>query len=262
EASGTGSFIWYPEEDLGELDERAVTLIGFRPAGHYSLRGFLERVVHEEHRARLEAAVRRALDPAGSGALQEEVLIRRGSGERWLSLRAQATFSGDPPRATFVAGVVADITHRRRREQELHEARLQAQRANEAKSEFVATVSHELRTPLNAIIGYAELLLEGVGEPLGERARHHVVRLDHGARHLKSLIEDVLTFSRLEAGRESLRVEESRLGDIVDELRSVVDPLVHGRSLAFEVAYEGRPDRIRTDVGKLRQILLNLLGNA
>src|SRR5690606_19086024 len=71
EASGTGSFIWYPEEDLGELDERAVTLIGFRPAGHYSLRGFLERVVHEEHRARLEAAVRRALDPAGSGALQE-----------------------------------------------------------------------------------------------------------------------------------------------------------------------------------------------
>jgi signal transduction histidine kinase len=148
--------------------------------------------------------------------------------------------------------------------QALERARLyrEAQSASDAKSGFMAVVSHELRTPLNAIIGYAELLLMGIPETITARAADQVSRLRAAAHHLLGLIEEILTFSRLEAGRENISLARVSLAGISTEVSTVIEPLARARGLTFDVECRAAELTMETDAGKLRQILINLLGNA
>ncbi|HET7463364.1 MAG TPA: ATP-binding protein [Longimicrobium sp.] len=137
-----------------------------------------------------------------------------------------------------------------------------ALRANAAKGQFLAVMSHELRTPLNAIIGYSDLLDAGVAGALNEGQAEHLARIRAGSRHLLRLIEDVLLFSRLEAGRETVYVEEGDLGALLADAAALVEPLAAQKRLRLEVRVPDQPVRIRTDTGKVHQIVLNLLSNS
>jgi len=137
-----------------------------------------------------------------------------------------------------------------------------ALRANAAKGQFLAVMSHELRTPLNAIIGYSDLLDAGVAGELNEGQAEHLARIRAGSRHLLRLIEDVLLFSRLEAGRETVYVEEVDLGALLADAAALVEPLAAQKRLRLEVRVPDEPVRIRTDAGKVHQIVLNLLSNS
>ena len=142
-------------------------------------------------------------------------------------------------------------------------ARVSAENANQVKSGFMATLSHELRTPLNAIIGYAELLDLGLGAPATPAAHAHIERIRLSARHLTHLIEDLLSFSRIEAGRESAELQTVDVRSVLDEVTAVAEPLAKRKGIAFGVTLrEETPNEITTDPHKLRQILLNLVGNA
>jgi PAS domain S-box-containing protein len=136
------------------------------------------------------------------------------------------------------------------------------QRMSGAKSDFMATVSHELRTPLNAILGYTELLRDGVPVEIPEAARQQVERIQLGARHLLQLIEEILTFSSLEAGRQRVHMEEIDVPALIAELDAIVRPLAERGSLEFVILPLAVPSPLRSDPVKLRQILLNLLSNA
>ena len=138
----------------------------------------------------------------------------------------------------------------------------EALEANRIKSGFLATMSHELRTPLNAMIGYAELLEMGVPEPIGDASRAQVERIRLAAHHLLQLIEEILTFSRIEAGRERVEVEPVALKALADEVCAIIEPLAAGRGLEFHVEVPDGGVVLWTDPRKVRQILLNLLGNA
>ena len=146
----------------------------------------------------------------------------------------------------------------------VHSARLvdSLTAANSAKSAFLATMSHELRTPLNAIIGYSELLQTGIGGPISLQQRDHMHRIDAAARHLIGLIEGILNFARVEAGKEEVRVVSLRLGELADSVVSFVEPLARSRNLALDVDVDARDTMLHTDCAKVRQILLNLLSNA
>jgi PAS domain S-box-containing protein len=138
----------------------------------------------------------------------------------------------------------------------------QVEEANRAKSEFLATMSHELRTPLNAVLGYTNLLESGIPEELSEPVLQYVRRVGLSARHLAQLIEEILAFSRLEAGRETVSPAEVDVGEVVREVEAIVEPLAREKGLWLIVDASAPSTPLRTDPRKLRQILLNLLGNA
>jgi signal transduction histidine kinase len=144
---------------------------------------------------------------------------------------------------------------------ELEEAREKAEDANKVKAAFLATMSHELRTPLNAIIGYTDLLDAEIAGGLTVGQRGQLRRIYLASRHLLQMIEEILTFSRIEAGREEIHLDSVDLAQLSAETCKLVEPLATQKSLAF--GYEG-PERLMatTDAGRLRQILLNLLSNA
>jgi PAS domain S-box-containing protein len=135
-------------------------------------------------------------------------------------------------------------------------------RAVQAKSEFMATMSHELRTPLNAIIGYTELLRDGVPVTLPEAAGPYIHRIGLSAQHLLQLIDEILTFSRLQADREVVEQTDLSIETLLEEIRVIIGPLADTKGVAFNVESCDAPERIRTDARKLRQVLLNLVGNA
>jgi signal transduction histidine kinase len=136
------------------------------------------------------------------------------------------------------------------------------QEANNAKSAFLATMSHELRTPLNAILGYVDLLDAGVAGPVNEYQKEHLARVKTGARHLMELIEGILTFARVEAGKEELHRSNIDIVELCKGTAELMEPLARAKNLDFEVRLPNHPLVMHTDAGKVRQILLNLLSNA
>ena len=155
-----------------------------------------------------------------------------------------------------------DVTEQHKADQELRSARLEAEAASRAKSEFLAVMSHELRTPLAAIIGYEELLFDGITGPVSESQRTQLGRIKASATHLLSLIDEVLTLSRVEAGREVMHPERISVFVALHEASLLALPLAAEKGLTLDVVRAPKELAVWADATKLRQILLNLLTNA
>ena len=157
---------------------------------------------------------------------------------------------------------IVDVSERERLFRDERAARAEAERANKAKTDFLATMSHELRTPLNAIAGYAELMEVGIHGPVTEKQRESLMRIQRSQRHLLSLINDVLNFAKLSAGRVTYEITDVPVDDAVRTVEELVTVHLQGKSLEFvrSDCDDGRV--VRADPDKLQQILLNLLSNA
>jgi signal transduction histidine kinase len=138
----------------------------------------------------------------------------------------------------------------------------QAHAADRAKSRFLATVSHELRTPLTALSGYEELLVDQVIGPLSDSQRDVLERMRSVTQHLSAVIEELLAFSSLDEGREVVRPTDFLAADLVRATAAVVEPMAQQKHLEFVIDVPAEPIRMTSDVDKVRQILINLAGNA
>ena len=145
---------------------------------------------------------------------------------------------------------------------EAEAARAEAESANGAKSDFLAVMSHELRTPLSAIMGYQELLADGISGPITEQQSQQLGRIKASARHLLALIDEILTFTRIDAGREKVDLERATLTTLLDPAAELVEPLARARGLHIEVMLPPNEVAVETDPVKVRQMIVNLLSNA
>ncbi len=141
-------------------------------------------------------------------------------------------------------------------------ARETAEQANQSKARFVATISHELRTPMNAVLGYTALLADEVYGPVSPLQKEHIGRVRTSGYHLLGLIEDLLSFARVEAGHEVVQPEPVALVDVVEASLVLVRPLAEQKGLRVRIESPAEPIEMHTDPRKLRQILINLLANA
>jgi PAS domain S-box-containing protein len=213
--------------------------------------------------------------PVSAGASME--LIRRTSGgERWevveivirhtdgsdstVLWNSATIFTSDglTPVSTIAQG--QDITLRKQRETELAIAKEAAESANRAKSDFLANMSHEIRTPMNGVIGMTYLLLDTALDP-DQRSYAETVR--SSAESLLNILNDILDYSKIEAGKLELENVPFDLTDLLDDISSLLAPRAREKGIAFESSLvPGVPARLRGDPGRLRQILLNLASNA
>ena len=176
------------------------------------------------------------------------------------SLFALQTFMGVTAATFLVLG--ASTAERERVRNDLSTAHDVAAKANRAKGDFLAVMSHELRTPLNAIAGYAEILALGVPGTLNEKQTEAVKRIQRSQEHLLALIDDVLTFAKIEAGTSRIDPRPLRVADTFEELETIVHPEVERKRITLERGLSDPTIEVHADPNKLRQILLNIVGNA
>lgn len=157
-------------------------------------------------------------------------------------------------------GVALDLTEIKRLQAELQDSEARAQAASRAKSAFLASMSHELRTPLTAILGYTRLMAREPARSEDDKARLAHVML--AGEHLLSLINDVLSLSKIEAGRMELKPVRFEPAALFRDLESLLRASAQGKGLRLELDATDFPDQVEGDLPKLRQVLLNLLGNA
>jgi signal transduction histidine kinase len=246
-----------------------------------------EEALNAPARAQLLDALQR--QPAWSDVPVIVLAGQRGPGETlWPELeelvaRANVTVLERPVRIATLVTTLRSAERGRRRQFELRryleerreaeetlresEARLrkaiqEAEDANRAKTEFLTTMSHELRTPLNAIGGYAQLLSLGIRGPLSEEQRQDLERIDKSQRHLLSLINDILNFAKLEAGRVDFDIEPVSVAAVLANIEPLVMPQLHAKELRYDDHRLDCDIVVLADEEKVRQILLNLLSNA
>lgn len=185
----------------------------------------------------------------------------RGEDAVWGALTLTSADSG---RSFSEADVRLALELGRRAGQAVDNARLYqaAHFASEAKSNFLAVMSHELRTPLNAIIGYTDLLLMGVPNQIPDRARQQIERVRSASNSLLHLVEEVLSFSRIEAGKEEIRISPVNLSALLVDLQAMVEPMAAEKKLPVELSLPDHPLKLVSDERKISQIVTNLLSNA
>jgi two-component system sensor histidine kinase/response regulator len=237
---------------------RLAEMLGYAPDEIAKTQEALFQLTHPEDSAMLAAMVR---DHLANGALFDaEIRQRTKSGEwRWFRVRGRRECDARG-NALTVSGSQQDITEKRQFQQALIEATETAAAANSAKSEFLANMSHEIRTPMNGVIGMTELLLE---TPMTPMQRDYAETVRDSASALLTVINDILDFSKVEAGKLDLEHIDMDLRDTLEDVARLLAIQAHAKGLEVTALIDPTlPDMVKGDAGRVRQILLNLGGNA
>jgi PAS domain S-box-containing protein len=209
---------------------------------------------------RAEAGIRSVLR-AGNVTNYELTAHSKDGSETVVSYNA-ATFYDRDGKLQGVFAAARDVTERKRFEQTLQEKNVELENANLAKDRFLASMSHELRTPLNAIIGFTGTLLMGLPGPLTADQDKQLRTIQASARHLLSLINDLLDLAKIESGKVELNFEPVNCQSVLQEVANALRPLAEGKGLAFAVQVPTPECVVQTDRRALSQIIINLTNNA
>lgn len=257
----SASHLW----DL-DLHDRVVTVggslfqqLGYSAETRHLSAGQWADWLHPDDVAGVHAALQR-MTATPDFAL--ELRLRTEQGEyRWFNCRGGVVENDSFGRPLRALGIATDIGARKRMEQELIAARIAADDANHAKNQFLSNISHELRTPLNGVLGYAQILLRDGA--LAEQQRHNLLAIESCGQHLLALINDILDLARIESGHIDLNPRPCDLLELLQSVSALVRERAEAKGLTYTLDTDAAvPAYIVADAVKLRQILVNLLGNA
>ena len=190
-----------------------------------------------------------------------ELCNRRKDGVLFWESTAIAPVRTRDGRISHFVASKEDITERRRIAEELRQAKEAADAANLAKSQFLANMSHEIHTPMNAILGFSQLMMRSAELPALQRRQ--LTTINRSGEHLMEILNDILEIARIESGRVALNVAPLDLHRLLDDLEAMFRPRVQAKDLRFHIERQGHvPPRVVGDETKLRQVFINLLGNA
>ncbi|QDU69150.1 Autoinducer 2 sensor kinase/phosphatase LuxQ [Planctomycetes bacterium Pla86] len=218
-----------------------------------------QRIILAEDRELLEQALQAHVERGEDFAVPVR-FNHKQAGIVWVICRGQAIFDNDGT-AVRVVGTHTDITQLKHTEAELERAREAAEAGSRSKSEFLANMSHEIRTPITAILGFVDLL--ATRDDLDTESADFLETIERNGRHLLEIIDDILDLSKIEAGRMAVERREVDPAALLEEVRELLEVRARGHGLELTVSVdEDVPERIESDALRLRQILLNLVGNA
>jgi PAS domain S-box-containing protein len=251
--------LWYCDLPFDKLawNVKCKEHFGLPPDADITIGLFYQRL-HPEDRERTRQAIERSIGQHGTYDVKYRTVAPDGR-VRWIRAIGQAFYdhAGKPIRFD---GVTVDDTRQKQAEEELRQAKEAAEAANRAKDEFLANVSHEIRTPMNAILGMTELALD---TPLTEDQRQSLRTVKSAADNLLGIINDLLDFSKMEAGKLELAPADFSLRAAVGDVLRALAVRAHKKGLELVCHVQPDvPDALVGDAGRLRQVLLNLVGNA
>jgi len=259
QAGGVG--IWDYDVVAGELrwDAQMFALYGVDRASFTGAYDAWSSGVHPDDRARGDQEIQSAL--SGEKEFNTEFRIVWPDGTvRYIRAIAQVQ-RDEAGRALRMVGTNWDITDEVTHAKQLSEAQAKAEASNLAKSAFLANMSHEIRTPLTAILGFSDILRDEKIEPA--RRTEAINTINTAGSHLLTIINDILDLSKIDADKMQVEKVETPLLSLLHEVESLMRPRATGKGLKFETRLSSRlPDRIMSDPTRLRQILMNLVGNA
>lgn len=260
-AEATSDGIWDLNLDTGQVTYSPTwfSMLGFAPDAFAQDLSAWEELIHPDDRAATFAAMKKRIRTSDTFALEFRMRACDG-GERWILSRAKVVERNAAGKATRLVGTHTDLTSRKQAEAQLREAKEQAETANQAKSLFLAMMSHEIRTPLNGVIGMTEILAQ---EALDERQAGALRIIRESAVNLMTLIDDILDFSKSEAGRLELELAPVSLADLIDGVCSALAPSADAKRVDLSAFIASDvPALVLGDPTRLRQILTNLAANA
>ena len=256
--SGVGIWEYDIVNDHGLWDEASHHIAGIEPDSYDGTYQAFVKLVHPDDVEEATSAFTRALESRSAYQSEFRLVWPDGSVHN-LSARGRLVFDleGEPD---GVIGTWWDVTDQKQAEAELRKAREVAETANRAKSEFLANMSHEIRTPMNAILGFSELLERQIDD---SRHRGYLESITSSGRTLLGLINDILDLSKIESGKLVLEPEPVHVASTFKEIADVFALEARNKGLEVRVQVSpDLPDGILVDEVRLRQILLNLMGNA
>jgi two-component system, sensor histidine kinase and response regulator len=257
ERAGSAVIISDPKGRIEWINQAFVRLTGYASA-EVAGRQQDEVLCGDQSDPAARATLLAAMDTA-SGCQVEVLNHTREGSAYWAHVDFQPIRSTGGVLTSFMA-ICTDVTERRQARETLQAAKEAAERANRAKSEFLATMSHEIRTPMNGVLGFANLLRD---TPLNDEQRDFVRTIERSGQNLLAIINDILDFSKIEAGAMTLENIPFDLSDAIEEVVALMAGKAEEKQLELGLSIAPAvPGRIVADPGRLKQILVNLIGNA